>query len=162
MRNPAALGSVQGVMSEPRRVLVASGLLVTVLSAAALAGCAQGATGPGGASPTPSPSSSRSFATGPPISTGKPPVTTPPLPGTSPSAPPVSAVVTLRGTMIEGVEAGCRILKAENGKSYELLGMDEALVKPGIRVEVRGRVALGMMSYCMQGAMFRVSTARRI
>jgi hypothetical protein len=151
-------------MSAPRRVrarfgLLVAGLLVTVLSAAVLAGCAQGTTGPGGASPTPS----RSFQTGPPISTGKPPVsTTPPLPGTSPSPPPVTALVTLRGTMVEGVEAGCRILKAENGKNYELLGMDEALVKPGIRVEVRGRVAVGMVSYCMQGIMFRVSTARRI
>jgi hypothetical protein len=65
--------------------------------------------------------------------------------------------------MIESVEVNCRILRAENGTdTYELVGLPDELARPGTRVEVHGEVATGLVSFCMQGTIFKVSSARRM
>ena len=74
-----------------------------------------------------------------------------------------AATIVLRGTMIESVEANCRILEADNSRdTYQLVGLPDELADPGTRVEVRGHVAHDMVSFCMQGTIFKVSSAHRI
>lgn len=87
------------------------------------------------------------------------------IPGTTvdPHGPaPSETLVTLRGTLIEGVEGGCLILNADNGKGYQLIDLDDSLAKAGTKLEVRGYKAVGMQSICMQGILFKVTSARRI
>ncbi|GAA1757561.1 hypothetical protein [Luedemannella helvata] len=92
-------------------------------------------------------------------------IRTPDVTGTPPrSTGPESTqqLVTLRGTLVEGVEGGCLILNADNGLGYQLIGLDDGMSQPGARLEVRGYKAVGMYSSCMQGILFKVVSARRI
>jgi hypothetical protein len=73
-----------------------------------------------------------------------------------------TGMMLLRGQMIESVEVSCRIMRADDGETYELVGLPDELARPGTRVEVRGHVADDLMSFCMQGTIFKVSSARRI
>src|SRR5262245_33703318 len=111
---------------------------LAVIFVGALASCARGSTGsgvsPGGGS---APSAS---ATG--------------------SATPGAGDITLRGQVDKGVEPGCLILKS-GGKTYELMTEDHSVVHAGAQVVVTGHVATGMMSHCMQGAIFLVTSARQ-
>lgn len=84
------------------------------------------------------------------------------VPPLSTAADSAQRLVTLRGTLVQGVEGGCLILNADNGRSYQLIDLDEHLARPGIRLEVRGHKAVGMQSICMQGILFKVVSAHRL
>lgn len=62
--------------------------------------------------------------------------------------------MTLRGTVRDGVEAGCLVLR-DNGTLYQLID-DKNRLKAGEKVTVTGHVDKDVMSYCMQGTPFRV------
>jgi hypothetical protein len=64
--------------------------------------------------------------------------------------------------MMEGVEAGCLLLRADDGKSYLLVGGDRAVITGGGRLEVVGRPEPGLMTTCQQGDPFQVEQVRRI
>ncbi len=66
---------------------------------------------------------------------------------------------TLSGVVEDGVEGRCLILR-DGGVAYQLLGGDPTVIRPGSRVVVTGHVATGIMTYCMQGKPFQVSSAR--
>ena len=66
----------------------------------------------------------------------------------------------LRGTVESGVEAGCLILQAGD-KTYNLIGGDREVVKPGAKVVVRGSEKPDMVTTCQQGVPFQVVEARR-
>ena len=130
---------------------------LAVVTLGLLGGCAQPAGQPGGGmSNTPGASSESSpgsaapsrypsgFPVSPPSATGKP---VPPGPET-----------TLTGTVQEGVESGCLLLQ-HGGTVYLLLGGDRSVVKPGASVTVRGRATPGVLTTCMQGVPFQVSSA---
>ena len=55
----------------------------------------------------------------------------------------------------------CLILR-DGTESYVLMGGDPAIVKVGARVRVTGYLAVGMMSYCMQGKLFQVTSAQSL
>jgi hypothetical protein len=130
-----------------KRLVAVAGLLCLALAAT---GCAKSTTGAGSGGPsastlaTPTPSVSSPSA-GPSPSTGEP------------SGSPAQLV--LSGQVQSGVEPGCLIL-TDAGRSWELLGGDPAVVKAGARVRVTGHIAVGVMSHCMQGTPFQVSSAQ--
>src|SRR5439155_12391405 len=104
----------------------------------------------------PSPSTSPSDSTSPlPPSTPNPPSTTPASPPLSPAA----GELTLTGTVEQGVEHGCLVMKS-GGQLYLLLEGDPAVIKPSARVTVVGQPAKGLITYCQQGTPFKVRTAR--
>ena len=61
-----------------------------------------------------------------------------------------SNTFTMTGTLEVGVEAGCMILRADNGTQYLLVGWS-SYPPPGTRVAVTGYVEHNLASYCMQG-----------
>ena len=107
-----------------------------------LAGCAQG----GAVSSTPASSGVAS-------------------PTPSPAAPPSSSAsvanVVLTGVIEAGVEPRCLILR-QGTDTFQLIGGDPAIVKAGARVQVTGHLAVGVMSYCMQGKPFQVTSAQAL
>jgi hypothetical protein len=122
-----------------KRALAAVPALAAVLFAGA---CADDTAGPTGAGGTPTPSlSAVPSAVSPSPSSG------------------AGELMTLRGTVTEGVEAGCLLLKS-GAVSYLLQGPAARELKPGDRVEVDGRVAEGMLSICQQGTIFTVTAVR--
>lgn len=140
-------------MGKRRRAVVALSLLVAVL----LVGCGQAASPsqPGGSvSASPDPTSSGSASLPPP--TGIPTITSS-IGGTK-----GPGTMTIRGVIEEGVEAGCLILKADDGKSYLLLGGDRALITSGGRLEAVGEPQPDIMTTCQQGTPFSVTQLRRI
>ncbi|MGH3862192.1 hypothetical protein [Actinokineospora sp.] len=105
--------------------------LMTVALAAALTAC--GESPPGG----PVSSSTTTSITSAP---------------TTPSEP----LMTLRGVVQEGVEAGCRVLTTDSGQ-YLLLAGEGVVVPMGTEVVVEGRLATDLVSYCQQGTPFAVT-----
>jgi hypothetical protein len=67
--------------------------------------------------------------------------------------------MVLTGQIEAGVEPRCLILR-QGSDTYQLIGGDPAIVKAGVRVRVTGHVAVGVMSYCMQGRPFQVTSAQ--
>jgi hypothetical protein len=107
-------------------------VLAVAVAAALLGGCAD--------SPSPSPTPGGSVS--PSISSSG---------GLSPSP----GEMTLTGQIVEGVEAGCRLLD-----DYLLLpgpGISRDDIRAGLTVTVRGRVERGMMTTCQQGTPFIVT-----
>lgn len=132
-------------------------VLLTAVVLTVLAGCTQpggqsgseqsGASptnGPSSTPPTGGPSSARPTFGAPSTATGK--------------ATPPAAETTLTGTVEAGVEGGCLVL-ASGGTTYLLLGGDRSVLKPGVSVTVRGRPTPGVVTTCMQGVPFQVSSA---
>jgi len=119
-------------VSRPRGSVLAAVALTALL----LAGCASDDSGggPPAAAPTPTPSA---------------PVT---------SAPAGKVQVT--GRIEAGVEAGCKLLVADGGGGYLLLGGPSGVLKEGARVEVEGTVETGLMTTCQQGRPFKVISAK--
>lgn len=81
----------------------------------------------------------------------------------SPAAPTVSALpgeTTLTGTVTAGVEPNCLLLK--DGTGDHLLITDDttlrASLQPGAEVTVVGKSEPGLMTTCMQGKPFVVSS----
>jgi hypothetical protein len=145
-------GSRGSASAGPRpAVLARLAALTGLVALVGLAGCAApgqpGASGAATGSPVASATSSGADMVGMP----------------DPSGGKVSAApVTLRGVVTDGVEAGCVVLNAEDGKQYLLLGGDPAVVIEGGRVEVTGFLQPDLMTYCQQGVPFSVRTAHRI
>jgi hypothetical protein len=61
---------------------------------------------------------------------------------------------TLTGTVTAGVESHCLLLDG-----FLLIGGDRAVVKPGARVTVTGRVDRSVVTTCQQGIPFVVTHA---
>jgi hypothetical protein len=120
-----------------------------LVAASVLALTAACATPAGPASPNPSASSNASASPSSSASSTATPT-------------PTGEEITVRGTVEEGVEAGCLVLRADGGKSYLLLGADPTVVTAGARVEVVGDLRVDLMSYCMQGTPMVVHRATRI
>ncbi len=76
-------------------------------------------------------------------------------PGAKPSA---GQKITVTGTVMDGVEAKCLILRTDTA-SYQLLGGDPAVVHADARITVTGFVRTDVMSYCMQGIPLEVTSA---
>ncbi|MFD8499878.1 hypothetical protein [Amycolatopsis sp. NPDC059657] len=108
----------------------ATGVVPGLLASAVLLGC--GAE-PGAPAPSPSQTSA-------------------PLPATSPPA-----VITVTGTIIEGVEPGCLVLTTGSAL-YLLIGGARAALVPGRTATVRGRPRPGLATTCQQGVPFEVET----
>jgi hypothetical protein len=96
-----------------------------------------------------------------------------PLPSIAPSVPPSAGpsippsvspsgllasgvLVTLHGTVKDGVEPGCTLLTTASD-TYLLLGGDKAALKTGATVTVYGTPAPDLMTTCQQGTPFRVT-----
>jgi hypothetical protein len=140
-----------------RRFVVAVAL--TVVSAPLwLAGCARGTTGAptgGGPMSTATPSSSGAPSARPTSSIR---LTVPP----TPTKGATSGLVTLRGQVTEGVEAGCVILTSDVGTVYDLIATDRGQLVTGSRMEVVGEPVPGLVTTCQQGIPFKVHSARGI
>jgi hypothetical protein len=127
--------------------------LALLCAALLLAGCAQrgsGSAAPSNGAGSASPSVPASASPSAPVPSGS-----------SPNPPPSGVALVLTGQVEPGVEPHCLILK-DGGHTYELIGGDPAIVKAGARVRVTGHIAVGVMSYCMQGQPFRVTEAHAL
>jgi hypothetical protein len=78
------------------------------------------------------------------------------------TARPTGQIVTLQGTVEEGVELGCLVLRADNGEQYLLLGGDPQVLGSGGRIEVQGVLRTDIATTCMQGTPISVVYARRV
>jgi hypothetical protein len=145
-----------------RQVKRSVALLAALFAGFLTAGCGQGGTPDAGGSsvstePSQSPSSSSPSSSSPSSS----PLPSGPASGGAPGGKQSAAAdeMTVSGRVEEGVEAGCIMLRT-NTQLYQLLGGDRNVVKVGNNIVVRGRVAKGVMGFCMQGTPFEVSEAR--
>lgn len=147
------------------RHLAAAVLAATLLGA--LAGCANGSGQPRSSTPvvatSPAVPLSPPAASGTPASQASPPAVRPA--SSAPIPPPQTATatgpeLTLSGRVEQGVEPGCLILRSGGG-TYELMARDQGVVRAGATVVVTGHVVTGIMSHCMQGRPFQVTSARR-
>ncbi|GAA1410797.1 DUF5818 domain-containing protein [Catellatospora coxensis] len=131
-------------------------LLLTgaLLGGLLLTACAPSEEPEVGSSMTPQPSASAV-----PPSTGRP---KPSLSG--PVVPPPAKdgeVVSVRG-LVERVEleGGCTVLRADTGATYQLMGGDPNVVKPGATVTIRGRLRGDVMTICQMGPVLEVVSAQ--
>jgi hypothetical protein len=142
--NQIARGNVAGVM----RVRLAA-LLVLV---GALTGCASGGADktPGS---SPSAAESRPALAVPSVSPSLSPRLVPP--------PNTGSEMTITGTLQEGVEGNCVLLKTPD-RLYQLIGGDRSKLQGSTsgKVTVTGRIATGMMTTCQQGTPFQVTDVR--
>lgn len=135
--------------------------LAALVLAVCLAGCADGSDqsrsddSRENGTPTMSPSVPPSES---PSGTPSPSFSPSPLP---PTGKPGSSVTTVRGTIREGVEAGCLMLAA-NGAQYQLVGGDRRLLRPGRTVEVAGELQPDLLTTCQQGTPLVVKQARLV
>ena len=93
-------------------------------------------------------------------SPGRPVESTPTPAEQLPTGDSSEAAVTVRGTVVAGVEAGCLLVG-----DYLLIISDPAdqqVLQPGASVEVTGRPKSGMMTICQQGMPLIVSSARAL
>jgi hypothetical protein len=134
-------------------------LLGAALVGGLLAGCAGGRNSGASSTPGGSVPASQSPSSGPETSPETGPPQPPPGLTRSPVQPTQTAEMTLTGTVEEGVELNCLIMRTQ-GKVYQLMGGDRNVVKAGATVWVRGRVNKGVVSYCQQGEPFQVLEAR--
>jgi len=69
--------------------------------------------------------------------------------------------MTITGTLQEGVEGNCVLLKTPD-RLYQLICGDRSKLKRNAssKVTVTGRIALGMMTTCQQGTPFQVTDVR--
>jgi hypothetical protein len=135
-------------------------VLLTVLILGAVSGCGGSPDETGDSADAPQPGGSASTESS--SSTPSPPTVTPP--GSKPAVPPPpggEAPKTIRGTVTEGVEAGCLLLTA-NTESYVLIGGDRNVLQPGRTVEVTGVPDPGMVTTCQQGTPMKVTSARAV
>ena len=126
----------------------------------ALSGCAAGpgTPGDGGSESTPGVTMTPSSTPSPsePAPTGRTPTFSPPeLTQPATSLPPGSDVTVVGTVVVSSVEMGCLMLEG-----YELYGGDPAVVRPGQRVRVSGRIATDMVSTCQQGPILVVTSAQ--
>lgn len=139
----------------PRTHLLLTGAL---LGGLLLTGCAPTEEPEVGSSVTPSPSPSASAGMPPSSPAGKP------KPSLSPQVPPPAKdgqVISVTGR-VERVEleGGCTVLRADTGTTYQLMGGDPKVVKPGATVLIKGRVRTDIMTICQMGPVLEVVTAQ--
>lgn len=137
----------------PRTHLLLTGAL---LGGLLLTACVPNEEPEVGSSMTPQPSAS---AVPPSTPAGKP---KPSLSG--PIVPPPAKdgqVITVRGR-VERVEleGGCTVLRADTGTTYQLMGGDPSIVKPGATVQIRGRLRADLMTICQMGPVLEVDSAQ--
>lgn len=77
-------------------------------------------------------------------------------PGPLPPSTGTGQTTSLTGTVSDGVEAGCRVLKSDQG-TFVLIG---SLPLPNGKVTVTGTLSINQMSTCQQGTLFEVRTVR--
>jgi hypothetical protein len=125
-------------------VLTAGALLLT------LSGC-----GSAGEPDSADPAATRSAATGT-ASTGTAGTATAGASTTSSTGPPA---LEASGTVEQGVEAGCLVLRPEGPGSGELWTLTGEVgdLRPGQRVTVRGSLRPDAVSFCQQGQVFEVA-----
>ena len=107
---------------------------------------------------------------GQPAASGGAPTSSPapsrPQPTTTPSTrdmPTDLVRVTVTGTVRRGVEPGCLLLDADQGRQWLLVGgrgADRRLLAPGARVQVVGTRSPGTVSTCQQGMPLEVISMR--
>jgi hypothetical protein len=125
-----------------------------------LTGCAPTEKPEVGSSVTPQPSAASPSPSGylPPSPTARP------KPGGSgPVVPPPAkdgAIVQVSG-QVERVdlEGGCTVLRTPS-VTYQLMGGDPAVVKPGASLTIRGRVRDDIMTICQMGPVLEVLSAK--
>lgn len=121
--------------------LLAVGVLV-VLTGLTACGSAEGpAARPGSPSPAESPTST-------------------PVEDLTPTSPGPGKAIDVRGTITEGVEAGCLVFTPESATtegSWVLVG-NTAGLEAGQTVTLRGTPAPEVMTTCQQGTPFRVES----
>jgi hypothetical protein len=69
--------------------------------------------------------------------------------------------ITITGTLQEGVEGNCVLLRTPE-RLYQLIGGDRSKLNgtTSTKVTVTGRIAVGMMTTCQQGTPFQVTEIR--
>lgn len=80
-------------------------------------------------------------------------------PTTAPTRTPGAGDVTVTGIVRTGVEAGCLLLDTDT-EDYLLLADDDAQLRPGVTVQVRGTPKPGMATTCQQGVPLEVHEVR--
>jgi Protein of unknown function (DUF5818) len=132
-----------------RQTTVIGALAGLLLAVALLAGCGDpdardGGAASGGSGPTTVPET---------LPTAPPPTTKPGSPGGS--------EITATGTLHDGVEPGCVLLRTDQGGGvYLLVGGDRNELRAGGRVQVTGRLVPDLLSTCQEGQPLRVSSIR--
>jgi hypothetical protein len=131
-------------------------MVVVVGSLASCGGRSSGGSGAagGGASPSVPPTASAPASAAPSQHPPSRPVPSAGAPGGG------SGELTLTGRVEEGVEPGCLIMRY-GGRTYELMSNNHTVVRAGAQVVVTGHVVTGMASYCQQGLIFQVTSARQ-
>jgi hypothetical protein len=135
-----------------RQTTVVRALAGLLLAVALLAACGDPDAGDGGA------------ATG-----GSGPTTVPETLPTAPTTPttkpgsPGGSEITATGTLHDGVEPGCVLLRTDQGGGvYLLVGGDRNELRAGGRVQVTGRLVPDLLSTCQEGQPLRVSSIRPV
>jgi hypothetical protein len=98
-----------------------------------------------------------------PLPPSSPPSSAAAEPSTEPSGGPTGAgAKTISGTVEEGVEPGCRLLKDATGSYLLVFGETglKAEAPVGAKVTLTGTAKPGMMSTCQQGVPFMVTAVR--
>lgn len=121
-----------------------------LLLAAALAGCGED---PSGTTEPSTPDAGGSGSSAPPTPReASPELTVSPSPG-------FGAPITVTGTVEEGVEAGCLVLRTEE-RTYLLLGGPRASLRPGESITVEGTTTDALLTTCQQGQPLQVVSVR--
>jgi hypothetical protein len=71
-----------------------------------------------------------------------------------------SRFTRLTGTVLDGTEPGCLLLKADDGKTYLLIGGRPSVLRAGQRVDVVGARDDTSSSTCQEGIGFLVTADR--
>lgn len=128
----------------------------TLLGGILLTGCAPTEEPEVGSTVTTSPSAPESLSPATPTTTPKP------KPGGSgPSVPPPAKdIISVTGTVERlDIEGGCTVLRTD-GRTFQLLGGDPKVIKPGATLTVRGRVRDDIMTVCQVGPVLEVLAAQ--
>ncbi|MEU8004124.1 DUF5818 domain-containing protein [Catellatospora sp. NPDC049111] len=129
-------------------------LLLTgaLLGGLLLTACAPSEEPEVGSSMTPQPSASAV-----PPSTPKPSMSGPVVPPPAKDGQPISVRGLVERVELEG---GCTVLRADNGTTYQLMGGDPNVVKPGATVRISGRLRADIMTICQMGPVLEVDSAQ--
>ena len=82
------------------------------------------------------------------------------LPSTTASTTKDEVVITGTVEMV-GVEGGCKALRDNGNKTYELKGGDPNVLAVGARVTVRGKIRTDLMTICQIGPVLEVTSSQR-
>jgi hypothetical protein len=116
-----------------------------------VAGCAQ--ANPEGGTVTPDPSTTPGSSATPSI----PQLTPTPLQPTKLTTGEVTMTGVVERVDLEG---GCTVLRADVGKTYELMGGDPNILKDGNRVSVTGKIRNDLSTICQMGPVLEVTSSR--